>query len=74
MNFMCAHAHILSLLSELILAGRLHAFVHANDSRHCLEVIVAARTWLDGRPSGFFLSGLQKLEFGCCSLFPSWSG
>ena len=22
----------------------------------------------------FFLSGLQKLEFGRCSLFPSWSG
>jgi len=21
----------------------------------------------------FFLSGLQKLEFGRCSLFPSWS-
>jgi len=21
-----------------------------------------------------FLSGLQKLEFGRCSLFPSWSG
>jgi len=20
------------------------------------------------------LSGLQKLAFGCCSLFPSWSG
>ena len=22
----------------------------------------------------FFLSGLQKLEFGRCNLFPSWSG
>jgi len=29
---------------------------------------------LDGQPSELFLSGLQKLEFGCCSLFPSWSG
>jgi len=26
------------------------------------EVIDAAETWLDGQPSGFFLSGLQKLE------------
>ena len=24
-------------------------------------VIVAAETWLDGQPSEFFLSGLQKL-------------
>ena len=47
-----------------------------------VEVIVAAETWLDGQPSEFFLSGLQKLggvcwinpEFGRCSLFPSWSG
>jgi len=31
-------------------------------------------TWLDGQPSEFFLSGLQKLEFGRCSLFPSWLG
>ena len=38
------------------------------------EVIAAAETWLDGQPSEFFLSGLQKLEFGCCSLFPSWLG
>ena len=38
------------------------------------EVIAAAETWLDGQPSEFFLSGLQKLEFGRCSLFPSWSG
>ena len=33
--------------------------------RHCssdVEVISAAETWLDGRPSDFFLSGLQKLE------------
>ena len=37
-------------------------------------VIAAAETWLDGQPSEFFLSGLQKLEFGRCSLFPSWSG
>jgi len=36
------------------------------------EVIAGAETWLDGQPSEFFLSGLQKLEFGCCSLFPSW--
>ena len=26
------------------------------------EVIAAAKTWLDGQPSEFFLSGLQKLE------------
>jgi len=26
------------------------------------EVIAAAETWLDGQPSDFFLSGLQKLE------------
>jgi len=26
------------------------------------EVITAAETWLDGQISGFFLSGLQKLE------------
>ena len=40
------------------------------------EVIAAPETWLDGRPVDFFffLSGLQKLEFGRCSLFPSWSG
>jgi len=33
--------------------------------RHFLsnvEVIDAAETWLDGQPSEFFLSGLQKLE------------
>jgi len=28
------------------------------------EVIASAETWLDGQPSGFFLSGLQKLEQG----------
>jgi len=38
------------------------------------EVIAAAETWLDRQISNFFLSGLQKLEFGRCSLFPSWSG
>jgi hypothetical protein len=38
------------------------------------EVIAAAETWLDGQPSELFLSGLQKLEFGHCSLFPSWLG
>jgi len=37
------------------------------------EVIAAAETWLDGQPSELFLSGLRKLEFGRCSLFPSWS-
>ena len=26
------------------------------------EVIAAMETWLDGQPSEFFLSGLQKLE------------
>ena len=39
------------------------------------EVIAAAETWLDGHPTEFsFLSGLQKLHFDRCSLFPSWSG
>jgi len=38
------------------------------------EVNAAAETRLDGQPSELFLSGLQKLEFGRCSLFPSWSG
>jgi len=38
------------------------------------EDSTAAETWLDGQPSELFLSGLQKLEFGRCSLFPSWSG
>ena len=39
------------------------------------EVIAAAETWLDGQISDFFfLSGLQKLDFGRWSLFPSWSG
>ena len=39
------------------------------------EVIAAVDTWLDGQPSEFFfLSGLQKLQFGRCSLCPSWSG
>jgi hypothetical protein len=38
------------------------------------EVIADAETWLDGQISEFFLSGLQKLEFGRCSLFPSRSG
>ena len=38
------------------------------------EVIAATETWLNGQPSEFFSSGLQKLEFSRCSLFPSWSG
>ena len=38
------------------------------------EVIAVAEKWSEGQPSEFFLSGLQKLEFGRCSLFPSWSG
>ena len=38
------------------------------------EVIAASETWLDGQPSELFLSGLQKLEFGRCSLFHSWLG
>ena len=45
--------------------------------RHFLsdvEVIAAAETWLDGQACEFFLSGLQKLEFGRCSLFSFWSG
>jgi len=36
------------------------------------EVIAAAETWLGGQLSEFYLSGLQKLEFGRYSLFPSW--
>ena len=28
---------------------------------------------MERQPSELFLSGLQKLEFGRCSLFPSWS-
>jgi len=39
-----------------------------------VEVIAAAETWLDGQACEFFLSGLQKLEFGRCSLFSFWSG
>jgi len=27
-----------------------------------VEITAAAETWLDGQPSEFFLSGLQKLE------------
>ena len=39
------------------------------------EVIAAVETWLDGQPSeDFFLSGLEKLEFGRCRFFPSWLG
>jgi len=38
------------------------------------EVIAATETWLDGKPSELFLSGLQNLEFGRCSFFPFWSG
>ena len=38
------------------------------------EVIAAAETWLEGQLSELFFSGLQKLEFGRCSLFLSWSG
>ena len=30
--------------------------------------------WTDKFLIFFFLSGFQKLEFGRCSLFPSWSG
>ena len=38
------------------------------------EVIATAEAWLDRKTSELFLSGLQKLEFGRCSLFPSWLG
>ena len=47
------------------------------ESRHFssdAEAIAAAETWLDGQHSELFLSGLQMLEFGLCSLFISWSG
>ena len=37
------------------------------------KVVAATETWLDGQPSEFFSSGFQKLEFGHCILFPSWS-
>jgi len=37
-------------------------------------VIAAAETWLDGQQSEMLLSDLQTLEFGRCSLLPSWSG
>ena len=30
--------------------------------------------WMDKGLIFFFFSGLQKLEFGRCSFFPSWSG
>jgi len=33
-----------------------------------VEVITAAETWLDGQPSEFFMSGLQKLEQGLRSV------
>ena len=33
-----------------------------------VEVIAAAETWLDGQPTEFFLSGLQKLEWLRCVL------
>jgi len=33
-----------------------------------VEVIAAMETWLDGQPSEFFLSGLQKLEQGLRSV------
>ena len=36
------------------------------------EAIAVAETWLEGQPE-FFLSGLQKLEFGRCSFISSWS-
>jgi hypothetical protein len=32
------------------------------------EIIAAAETWLDGQPSEFFLSGLQKIEQGAIEL------
>jgi len=38
------------------------------------EVIAAAETWLDGQNSEFFFEWLANLEFGRCSLFPSWLG
>ena len=38
------------------------------------EVIAAVETWLDGQPYEIFLSDLQKLQFGRCSLFSPWTG
>ena len=39
-----------------------------------MEVIAAAETCWTDNLLNFFLSVLQKLEFGRCSFFPSWSG
>ena len=55
-------------------ADRLKKKVKGRHFSSDAEVIAAAETWLDGQPSDFFLCGLQKLEFGRCNLFPSWSG
>jgi len=41
------------------------------DRHFSSEAEVNAETWLDGQLSELFLSRLQKLEFGRCSLFPS---
>jgi len=38
------------------------AFTFCIEKSYHTEVIAAAETWLDGQPSEFFLSGLQKLE------------
>ena len=38
------------------------------------QVFTAAETRLDGQTSELFLSVQQKLEFGRCSFFTSWSG
>ena len=52
--------------TERQLKGR-HFFVRRGG--HCCR-----GNLVNGQPSELFLSGLQKLEFGRCSLFPSWSG
>ena len=55
-------------LARLELKEKLKGLHFSSDA----EVMVATETWLEGQISEFFLSGLQKLEFGRCSLFPSW--
>jgi len=41
--------------------------------RPTLSLLPRRPGWTD-KPSDFFLSGLQKLEFGHCNFHPSWSG
>ena len=47
--------------------------VHHFSSDEEVTLLPRRPGWTD-KHSELFLSGLQKLEFGRCSLFPSWSG